>query len=117
MADLIVEVRLEGASAVVVAAGEIDVYQAPRLREVLEGLPAGATGPLVIDLTGVSYIDSTGLGTLVAARKRRVAEGSTVRLVCPDPTLRKVFEITGLVSFFTMVDSVEAALAASGDGV
>ena len=115
MADLIVDFRLEGENAVVSATGEIDVYQAPRLREVLDALPTEATGALVIDLSGVSYIDSTGLGTLVAARKQRVSEGSTVRFVCPDPSLRKVFEITGLVSYFTLVDTVEAALAMDSD--
>ena len=115
MAELTLNTRLEGTSAVIVAVGEIDVYQAPRLRDALDALPSEAVGPLVIDLSGIAYIDSTGLGTLVAARKRRVADGSEVRLACPDPALRKVFEITGLISYFPIFDSVEAALAAESE--
>jgi len=115
MAELKVSVRDESACPVVSAAGEIDVDSAPELRSRLEELAARGVGTLVIDLSGTVYIDSTGLGVLVAARKRAVQAGGELRLVCPEPSLRKVFEITGVWEYFSFHDSVSSALTGASN--
>lgn len=89
--------------------GEIDVYTAPLLRERLIELVAGGAHHVVVDLSRVEFLDSTGLGVLAGAHRRlRAAEGS-LTLVCPHERLLKIFRITGLDSVFDIFDTVDAA--------
>ncbi len=100
---------------VLTATGEIDVAAAPGLREQLVALIEGGSNELVVDLEGVDFIDSTGLGVLVGAvRRARSAEGD-VRLVCTNSRLLKVFDVTGLDEVFTIVESVDDAVTVAAD--
>jgi anti-sigma B factor antagonist len=91
--------------------GEIDVYTAPQLRERLITLVEGGDRQVVVDLSRVDFLDSTGLGVLVGALKRlRSAEGE-LSLVCAQERLLKIFRITGLDRVFTLHESVDAATA------
>lgn len=92
-------------------AGEIDVYTAPRLRErLLELAHSGAT-TVVADLSGVSFVDSTGLGVLVSGLKRFREAGGDLVLVVTQPQVLKVLEITGLTEVFTIHADVGEATA------
>lgn len=105
------EVRDSGTNAPVVAArGEVDVEAAPSLREALSELLQSGR-PVVVDLTDVSFLDSTGLGALVAARTAATERGVSLPLVCSQPRILKLFTITGLDDLFPMHESVDAALA------
>ncbi|MBV8303395.1 MAG: STAS domain-containing protein [Acidimicrobiia bacterium] len=87
---------------VVSAAGELDVNTAPELREQLARLAADDVRRVVVDLTDVSFVDSTALSVLVSALKRlRQADGD-LELASPSPSVRRVFEITGLTRLFTI---------------
>jgi anti-sigma B factor antagonist len=87
---------------VVRAAGELDVNTAPELREQLARLIAENADRIVVDLTEVSFVDSTALSVLVSALKRlRQADGD-LQLASPNPSVRRVFEITGLTRLFTI---------------
>jgi len=87
---------------VVRAAGELDVNTAPELREQLARLIAADTSLIVVDLTDVSFVDSTALSVLVSALKRlRQADGD-LELASPNPSVRRVFEITGLTRLLTI---------------
>jgi len=87
---------------VVRAAGELDVNTAPELREQLARLIADDVRKIVVDLTEVSFVDSTALSVLVSALKRlRQSEGD-LELASPNPSVRRVFEITGLTRLFTI---------------
>ena len=88
------------------------MYTAPRLKETLDEAMGGA-GPLVLDLSGVQFMDSTALGVLVGAQQVSEADGSGLRLVVPDPLLLKIFQITGLDGMFSIYPQLEEALAAS----
>jgi len=93
--------ELDG-DTVVRAAGELDVNTAPELREQLARLIAEDARQIVIDLTEVSFVDSTALSVLVSALKRlRQADGD-LELASPNPSVRRVFEITGLTRLFTI---------------
>jgi anti-sigma B factor antagonist len=97
---------------VVVVAGEIDVYTAPKLREQLVDLVTGGAYDLVIDLEGVEFLDSTGLGVLVGGLKRVRAHDGSLSLVCTQERILKIFRITGLTKVFPIHASVAEAVAA-----
>jgi len=85
----------EGWLTVVAVSGELDAYTAPELRTALQEAMDGGAAFLVADLTGVEYIDSVGLGILVAAAKRAAAAGGALSVASATPTVTKVFQISG----------------------
>lgn len=91
--------------------GEVDVYTAPRLRERLVELVTEGKRQIVVDLEGVDFLDSTGLGVLVGGLKRLRSNDGEMSLVSTQSRILKVFEITGLTKVFSIHDSVEAATA------
>jgi anti-sigma B factor antagonist len=92
-------------------AGEVDVATAPRLRDRLVQLINEGPPQLVVDLSGLSFIDSMGLGALVSGLKRARAQDGDLRLAGPTDHVAKVLSITRLDQAFLVGDSVEAALA------
>ena len=94
---------------VIEVSGEIDVATAPQLRESLQRVIAQGESTIILDLLGVTFLDSTALGVLVGALKRCREAGRELHLVVADPRIMKIFEITGLTSVFTIADSLQAA--------
>jgi anti-sigma B factor antagonist len=111
--DLSLSTRTEGDSTVVEVGGEIDVYTAPRLREQLVDLVADGKYHLIVDMERVDFLDSTGLGVLVGGLKRVRAHDGSLRLVCTQERILKIFRITGLTKVFPISDSVAEAVAAT----
>ncbi|HEY8322330.1 MAG TPA: STAS domain-containing protein [Candidatus Baltobacteraceae bacterium] len=112
--DIKVNVReTDGETNIVELAGEIDVYTSPKVKDALGELIDRGVYNLVIDLEKVRYIDSTGLGVLIGGLKRVREHGGTVNLVCTNPQIKKIFDITGLVKIFGIYDSEDAAMKAS----
>ena len=103
-----IEERSEGGATIVTVSGEIDVATAPQLQESLHGLIAQGRSSLVIDLLAVTFLDSTALGVLVGALKRCREQGGDLQLVMADARIMKIFEITGLITVFPIVDSLAA---------
>ncbi len=95
---------------VITVTGEIDVATAPALRERLHSQVAAGHATLVVDLLGITFLDSTALGVLVGALKRCREAGGDLRLVATEPRIMKVFEITGLTEVFTIAPTVDEAL-------
>ena len=95
--ELEIQSRNEGEWTILVAAGELDLYSAPRLRdEVLATLEGGAT-QIALDLHDVGFIDYTGLGILVACLKRvRERDGRLVVIAPETSPLRRLLALTGL---------------------
>ncbi len=89
--------------------GEVDLRSSPVLREQLLRKIDPPPARLVIDLTGVEYIDSSGVGTLVELKRRLDRAGARIVLVGLQPRVRSVFEITRLDRFFTIAASLEQA--------
>jgi anti-sigma B factor antagonist len=92
--------------------GEIDVYTAPRLRELLIDLVNKKNYQLVVNMEKVEFLDSTGLGVLVGGLKRVRAHDGSLDLVCTQERILKIFRITGLTKVFGIHDSVDVAIAA-----
>ena len=111
--DLSLSTRTEGDRTVVEVGGEIDVYTAPKLREQLVELVQNGNYHLIVDMEQVEFLDSTGLGVLVGGLKRVRAHDGSLRLVCTQERILKIFRITGLTKVFPIHDSVEEAAAAT----
>lgn len=110
--ELDVTTRTVGDFTVLEVSGEVDVYTAPRLREAIIDQTSAGNFNLVIDLSRVEFLDSTGLGVLVGALKRiRDNEGSLTLAAAPSRIL-KVFKVTGLTKIFTLTETVEEATTA-----
>ena len=92
--------------------GEVDVATSPTLRERLIALVSDGSTRLVLDLEGVDFLDSTGLGTIVSALKRARTHGGDLRLVCTEARIRRLFEITGLDKAVPLHASVNDAVTA-----
>jgi anti-sigma B factor antagonist len=103
------DVEIDGVP-VVSAAGEIDVATAPPLRDRLQALTTSGKSTVVVDLLGVTFLDSTALGVLVGALKRCREAGGDLPLVIAEPRILKVFEITGLTGVFPIFDGVREAV-------
>lgn len=103
-----------GERTVVRLEGEIDVYTAPRVREMLDEQLRDGRTDLVVDLTDVTFIDSTGLGVLVGRLKHTRLLGGSLRLVGSDERVLKVFSITGLDKVFEIHPTLRGALDAPG---
>lgn len=99
------------AVSIVSVDGEIDVHSAPQLRDRVTAQLASAPGAVVVDLTRVGFLDSTGLGALVSARTAALERGTALPIVCTSPRILKLFTITGLDGVFDLHDSVANAVA------
>src|SRR5215469_6317397 len=92
--------------------GEIDVYTAPRLRELLIDLVNNGNHQIVVNMEKVEFLDSTGLGVLVGGLKRVRAHDGSLDLVCTQERILKIFRITGLTKVFGIHNSVDEAIKA-----
>lgn len=109
--ELTLEHRTEGDTTVLDVAGEVDVYTAPKLREKLVELVSDGHYNLLVDMTKVEFLDSTGLGVLVGGLKRVRSHNGSLELVCNQERILKIFRITGLTKVFPIHDTLEEALS------
>jgi anti-sigma B factor antagonist len=91
-----------GETDVVVVTGEVDVASSPVLRSELRKLIAEGSFSVELDLKGMTFIDSTGIGVLVGTARLLRHNGGDLRLVNPHPSTIRVLEITGLTRIFTI---------------
>jgi anti-sigma B factor antagonist len=112
--ELSLATRATGGYTVVEVRGEVDVYTAPVLRERLVEVIDGGAERVVVDLRGVDFLDSTGLGVLIGALKRLRLAGGELGLVCHSAKLLKIFRITALDRVFALYETVEAATGPAG---
>lgn len=97
--------------AVVTLTGELDAFDAPQLRRTFDTVLADAPEVLVLDLASVDFLDSTVLGAIVGLLRKQREAGGELRVVLPETTARRVFEITGLDAALDIWPSRDAATA------
>jgi anti-sigma B factor antagonist len=102
-------------TAVVTAAGDIDITNADALRDaLLSAVNAGALG-LVADMTGTTFLDSVGVSALVRASRRAVASDAIFRLAVTAPPVLRLLNLVGIDRLIEVHPSVTAALASLPD--
>jgi anti-sigma B factor antagonist len=111
MPDARFPVEMVSGVPVVAAPEEIDINNAGELRTVLLESAARGPGSFVVDLTRTQFCDTSGLHTLVGARKRARAQGGDLLLVTADAPVLRIFAITGLDQVFASFTSLQEALA------
>jgi len=101
-----------GGGVVVHAAGEIDLGSASKLREALDGIEArpAARGPVVLDLTAVTFIGSVGLSLLVEHNQRHRDAGGVLRVVAGNRFVARAIVMTGLSDVLTVFDTLDEAV-------
>ena len=80
----------------VTVTGEVDCSSAPEVRALLDQLVEGAPAEVVVDLTGVTFLDSAGLSTLAAAHRRALAAGGRIRVLAATRAVMRPLQMTGL---------------------
>ena len=108
--DLEINVRSEKNVPVIELNGEVDAYTSARFRETMIELIENGAANLIISMDRVDYIDSSGLGALVGGLKRANERQGRIVIVCSNPQVRKVFEITGLERVFSLYALEEDAV-------
>ena len=98
--ELTVVTSTEGDAGIVRAVGELDANSAPRLRAAFDELFEGEHPAVVVDLEGVSFIDSSGLSVLIAAYKQASARDVKLSLRSPSPAVTRLLEMTGQTERF-----------------
>jgi anti-sigma B factor antagonist len=104
--------RLDGDAGVVRVSGEVDMYTAPQLKESLLSLIEQGTSRVVVDLSAVTFIDSTALGVLIGGVRRVHALDGAMALVVTGRPVQRVLSITGLDRVFGIHSTLDEALAA-----
>jgi len=113
--ELEISSQMRGDALIVSVRGDVDLATAPLLDSALAELWQ-PPDRLVIDASGIAFMDSTGLGVLVKCAARARDEGGSVALVAVTPRVRKVLAITGLDSHLGLFDTVDGVLRATRIG-
>lgn len=101
---------------VIVLAGEIDLYSAPKLKQEMAMLLESGIRQVIIDLSSVEYLDSTGLGVIIGGLRRIKEKNGSLSLVGLSPLIRRVIEITRLNDVFDIYNTESEAFKAMVDG-
>lgn len=96
MMELYIEKTREMDTSILKVSGEIDAYTAPQLKDELLPLIKESDSKVLVDLSDVNYIDSTGLGVFIGALKTANEKGSSYKLVGLQKRVKRLFSITGL---------------------
>jgi anti-sigma B factor antagonist len=107
--DLVVETHREGTTLVVSVRGDVDIATAPLLRAVLDGLPTARPPRVEVDLSAVTFLDSQGLTTLVAARRKLAAVQIALALRAPSRPATHALVAAGLDRAFPRAGEPEPA--------
>ena len=102
--------RTRGDVVVLDISGEIDLYNAPEIKDIINKLIEEKRYNVIINLEKVSYIDSSGSGALISSLSNLKKYQGGLKIINVYASVRKVFELTKLTSFFEIYDSEEDAL-------
>ncbi|MFP3959673.1 MAG: STAS domain-containing protein [Spirochaetaceae bacterium] len=105
-----IRLRRSGSIYIVDISGEMDLYNAHRLKEVVNKMVAKGIRDFIINVDGVSYIDSTGIGALMHVHSTIKKQGRRVLLVNVKGTVRQVIQLTKLMDYFNIEENEAKAL-------
>lgn len=102
MAELLITSQGIAGAPTLYLQGEFDSYSAPRVRALLEALTNAPHPHVRVHLGGLEYIDSAGLGALIAGLKQATDQEGSLELIAPTPEVERILHITGLDKIFTI---------------
>lgn len=105
--------KVEGCPVLMVK-GEIDIYTAPMFKQAVVGLVSDGNTNVVIDLSGVTFMDSSGFGTLLGATRRLRPAGGGLHLAGANSTIQRMLRLTRLDTIMELYDTAEEAVRALG---
>jgi anti-sigma B factor antagonist len=109
--QLEIEIKAEDGRYVVIPRGEVDLVTQAQLKEVINELVVAGNVDIIVDLDETTFLDSTGLGALIGARRKTHAFMGSFAIVCTQERLLKLFRITSLDKVFAIRDTRSEALA------
>ena len=101
-----IESHVDGDRAVVNVRGDLDLQVAPRVAQELTSAEAGNPSVLIVDLSGLSFMDSSGMGVIAAAHARAVEADRRFVVVGPPYSVRRAFELSGFDEVITVVEDI-----------
>ena len=104
--------RAKGEVVILDISGEIDLYNAPEIKDIINKLIEQKRYNVVINLKDVTYIDSSGIGALISSLSNLKKYQGGLKIINVFASVRKVFELTKLTSFFDIFDNEEDAIKA-----
>jgi anti-sigma B factor antagonist len=109
---LSVDIKSEhnGAAIVYRLRGSLDLATSPSLRAALVEAASEGKHDIIVDLTELEFLDSTGLGALIGAHRRALENSGRVRLIVREGAIQRLLNITGLMRIFAVYGSLDAAL-------
>jgi anti-sigma B factor antagonist len=105
-----VDVSHRGEQVLLHVRGELDLATAPVFRQVAAGPATVGASQVVVDLTACDHLDSVGVGLLLGVLKRTRGRGGSVVVVCDEPRLLRVLELTGLDTLIPVVARIDEAV-------
>lgn len=108
MVELEIAHTQEGDHDILAPQGEVDLASYTYLRDRISELIDGGRANVVVDLSSTAFLDSTALGALIGGRRRAYAAGGSFALVCDNPHLLRLFELTRLDLVFNVLPSLDA---------
>jgi anti-anti-sigma factor len=111
---MIAEESMEGGLTIFRLSGELDMKSAPALKDRLLARAANKQPLTIVNVERLDYVDSAGLGVLIAAWKAHTAHGGRLVLAAPTPEVRHILEITRMTQHFAVHASESEAIAALG---
>jgi anti-sigma B factor antagonist len=114
--ELNIDLRTEdgGETLVFKLRGSLDLATAPTVRAALSEATDKGGHDLIVDLTQLEFLDSTGLGVLIGAHRRAAEHGGSLRLIASDGPISRLLNITGLITVFAVYHTLEDARADRG---
>ena len=98
---------------VITVHGEVDLHTAPKLRSAIERAGANGAHAVVVDMSGIAFIDSTGLSTFMRAKDALAERDVTLRLAAPSKAVERIFSVTGFHDYFEVFPTREEALSSN----
>ena len=110
--ELTIDIKSEhhGEALIYSLRGSLDLATAPSVRAALIGAASEGNHEIIVDLTKLEFLDSTGLGALIGAHRRALENGGKVRLVVGEGQIYRLLNITGLIRVFPVYHTLDDAL-------
>ena len=107
--ELSIDLKSDDGTLVFKLRGSLDLATAPTVRAALSDAAEKGSHNLIVDLTQLEFLDSTGLGVLIGAHRRSAEHGGSFRLIVSDGPISRLLNITGLIAVFAVYRSLEDA--------